>query len=249
MKKIRSGVFLLFLLIACDEDRNLPAVPTIEIRSVEFVERTVASEPDLLVLHIDFKDGDGDLGLGGTENEPPYHFANYFYDDNGKLLTARSRLDPRYSYLPPYQSPFDCINYTDPTQTIFFPAAVVDNTFNIVDTKVADGVTYYGVKDVIYMERNEDHFNIMIDFLLKEADGSYTEFDWKTISCNQSFDGRFPRLEDVNGTLEGTLKYTMTSIGFKNVFGARPIKLRVVIKDRALNQSNVALSDEFSLID
>jgi hypothetical protein len=248
MKKISFLlVGLVFLGISCKDDRELPVVPHISFNRVEFTERTDPSSPDILTLYIDFRDGDGDLGLSAETIEPPYNEANYFYDDAGKLLTIRSRNDPRYAYLPPYESPYDCINYTNPAQTLYFPAAVVDNTFNIVDTIVTGGGTFYGVEDMIYFETNEDHYNITVDFLLQNPDGSFSEFDWREQFCNQSFDGRFPPLADDQQVLEGTLIYHMKSLGFVNLFSIRVMKLRITIKDRALHQSNTIETDPFTL--
>jgi hypothetical protein len=232
--------------MSCSDQERFASIPSISFEEVEFRETPDLAEPDLLIISFNFRDGDGDLGLAADEIDPPYHEVNYFYDSNGKLLTIRSRSNPAFAHLPPDEYPFSCLNYTNPAETIYYPASEVDNTFNIVDTKVVGGVTYHGVRDMIYFESNENHFNITVDFLLKNADGSFKEFDWRTTYC-QSFDGRFPRLEDVNGSLEGKLSYEMTSVGFKSLFQNRVMKLRVVVKDRALHESNVMLTPEFTI--
>jgi hypothetical protein len=246
--KILNALLLISLamVISCMDKDTFPSIPSITYESVEFRETPDPAEADFLIVSFRFRDGDGDLGLSAEEIQPPYNEVNYFYDNAGKLLTIRSRSNPAYAHLPPDEYPYNCLNYTSPAETIYYPASVVDNTFNIVDTKTIDGVTHHGVRDMIYFESNENHFNITVDFLLKNADGSFTTFDWKNTFC-QTFDGRFPRLEDINGTIEGTLSYSMTSVGFKDLFQNRVLKLRVVIKDRALHESNVMLTPEFML--
>src|SRR5687767_12253053 len=95
----KTALFLAFIvLFACEEERGLPIVPSIRFKGIEFLERSSASSPDLLIVHIDFSDGDGDLGLSSDQTDAPYNEANYFYDNNGKLLTIRSRSNPTYSF-------------------------------------------------------------------------------------------------------------------------------------------------------
>ena len=240
---------LLLGLFSCFEEPTLPAAPSIQFNSIEFIEGDGGEIPEMLVLHIDFKDGDGDLGLSSDHNDPPFQQANYFKDNNGKLLTRRSINDPNYSWLPPYEMPFNCMNYTDPAQTLYFTADLVDDSFNIVDTIEIDGVVHYGVQDYIYFENNEDHYNIDVDFLVKEANNTFVEYDWRKLWCNQSFDGRFPPLGDGEKIVEGKLAYEMKSIGFLQIFTIKALKLRVTIKDRALNHSNTIETPEFTLGD
>jgi hypothetical protein len=109
------------------------------------------------------------------------------------------------------------------------------------------------VKDTLYFQLNPDHNNIEVDFLVKNPNGTFTEFDWRKEfnfpNCGISFDGRFPILyKDRPGApLEGRIRYGMGSIGFKVLFGLKTLKLRVQIKDRALNKSNIIETPEFTL--
>jgi hypothetical protein len=247
MRKFISSVLLFLLLISCEDERSFPATPSITFNRVEFRDGGTASNFDSLVVYIDFKDGDGDLGLSATQIDSPYNAAEYFFDDQGKLLTIRSRSLPQYAHLPPDEKPYNCTNYTKPDQVSYFPASWVDNTFNIVETKVIDGVTYKGLKDLVYFESNPNHYNIEVDFMVKNNDGTFTEYDWRKEFCNQTYDGRFPALQDGDTPLEGTLKYSMTSSGFKSVFSIRVMKLRITIKDRELHVSNTVESPEFTL--
>jgi hypothetical protein len=104
---------------------------------------------------------------------------------------------------------------------------------------------YYLVQDSLYAVLNPDHYNIEVDFFVKEG-STFVEFDWRKEFCT-TFDGRFPILSDNENALDGTLKYNMESRGFKILFGDKTLKLRIEIKDRALNRSNVIETGEFTL--
>ena len=66
-----STLFLLGLLflLSCNKPPELPIIPSIEFDHISFKE---ADGPDSLIVFINFKDGDGDLGLDANENEWPY---------------------------------------------------------------------------------------------------------------------------------------------------------------------------------
>ena len=89
--------------------------------------------------------------------------------------------------------------------------------------------------------------------MVKNFDGSFTEFDltkeFDYPSCGGTFDGRFPILfKDKPGTpLEGTIRYGMGSNAFKAFFSIKTLKLRIQIKDRALNKSSFIETAEFTL--
>ncbi|MEQ9413763.1 MAG: hypothetical protein RIF39_08025, partial [Cyclobacteriaceae bacterium] len=88
-----------------------------------------------------------------------------------------------------------------------------------------------------------------VDFLVKQNDGSFQEFDWRTEFCT-TYDGRFPILAknsdlSLKNSIEGTLRYAMLSTGFKLQFSIKTLKLRIMIQDRLLNKSNVIETPEF----
>jgi hypothetical protein len=121
-------------------------------------------------------------------------------------------------------------------------------TDNIIDSLLIDNIKYYGVKDTIYFEKNPNHNNIKVEFFVQE-NGVFEPFDWVTAfppDCGETFDGRFPRLSDESKPLEGTIRYSMESAGFLSLFSIKKIRLRISIKDRALNTSNV-IETEFTL--
>lgn len=223
-------------LNACFDPPKYPIQPQIEFESIEFKEYGSGfdAEADSLILVISFKDGDGDLGLDPSEQgcvseTVCYNNKFYFRKSDGNLVTyTDKRTDPNFSSLPEFVKPFNCINWE------------VRNDDNVIDT--------------LYFEFNPDYYNITVDFLVKNpSTGSFEEFDWtKEFNyplCGGTFDGRFPILftDKPGSPLEGNLKYSMGSLGFKALFSIKTLKLRIQIKDRALNKSNIIETPEFTL--
>jgi len=217
-------------MTACYSPPEFPLEPTIDYDNVEFKE--VANSLDSLIISIAFQDGDGDLGLDANETQPPYNdvwFYNIGTNTDPVPLSYSNRFEEPYDTLPPYVWPYTCINYT------------VNHDFE----------DYQG--DTLYFQTNEDHWNIIVEYFVKK-NGIWTEFDWITSfepQCTDNYNGRFPILGDDNADtpLEGVLRYGMTSAGFKFLFRNDTMKLRLKIKDRALNNSNVVETPEFVLRD
>jgi hypothetical protein len=239
MKTIRAvGLFAVVLAGsgACFNPPEFPVTPQIEFESIRYKEVGTGSDAkfDSLILTLSFKDGDGDLGLAADEIgciSDSICYNNKFYfikKSNGRPVTYKDkRTDPLYNYLPLWDKPYNCTNWE------------IRTTNN--------------VRDTLYFELNPDHYNIEVDFLVKNGDGSFTEFDWRNEfdfpNCSQGFDGRFPILfKDKPGApLEGKIRYGMVSTGFKFLFSVKTLKLRVQIKDRALHKSNIIETPEFIL--
>jgi len=267
MKTIKNVLFLgmMGLLIgSCFDPPEYSNTPQIDFESVQFKQVGTNSDMDSLIVTISFKDGDGDLGLGSNETDEPYNEQNFFLDKNGKLITVRTtaaELDPG-DVIPSFTKPFNCLNYL--YDSLFVPESqksVFDNTYNVINTFISNGVKYYTLLDTFYIEKNPNHYNITVDYFVPldpgdvqdaSAPKGFKEFDWRTVydypACGETFDGRFPILSDGKGhALEGTLKYAMKSNGFIPLLGNRTLKLRIQIKDRKLNLSNVVESPEFTL--
>lgn len=87
--KFTKGLAVLFVMSAlgsCFDPPEFPVVPHIEFKEVEFYQAAMVAPPntqppDSLVLYLDFRDGDGDLGLD-QENpryqSDPFHNVSYF---------------------------------------------------------------------------------------------------------------------------------------------------------------------------
>lgn len=237
---VKRGLWLFLIALgvsSCFDPPEYAFQPQIEFESIEFKEYGSGfdSEPDSLILKISFQDGDGDLGLDPSElgcvsDNICFNNKFYFIKQDGTPVTYRDkRTNPNFSSLPDFVKPYNCINWEVRT--------------------LSSG----GPVDTLYFEINPDHYNIEVDFLVKNpTNGTFEEFDWTKEfnypNCGISFDGRFPILfKDRPGSpLEGTIKYGMGSLGFKALFSIKTLKLRVLIKDRALNQSNVIETPEFT---
>lgn len=279
---------MLVMFNACFDPPQYSIVPYIEYQNIEFIEVGGFSDPDSIILYIDFRDGDGDLGLSDTDISDPYHDSNFFLEDGtgglikvpaevrysdippmiklsgeqGKLATARTRLKPSYSYLPAFDGD-GCPHYylhNGRPDTAYYKydfiyiseedGHIIDDTYYITDTLTAtDLPDIYVLQDTVYYEPNRYHNNIRIQWMVQNNDGSFTEFDWADLACGTSFDGRFPILEDRTRAVEGTLRYSMVSIGFLQLFSIKTLKLRISIWDRSLHQSNVIETPQFTLND
>lgn len=281
LKGISTFLFFSILFGACFDPPSFPVVPTIEFESLYFVEGKSFNDNDSLNLTIRFQDGDGDLGLPSSEIDEPYNNFNFFLVNNGELervgtierytnlppfinpapgqqgllASVRTRNAPEFATLPPYTIPFSCLNYTyDSVYISEEDKDIFDGTFNLHKTLTSPGFpSVYVLLDTFYYEVNTYYSNITVDFLVKQNNGTFEEFDWVTEFCvadnapGLSFDGRFPVLAEKTGPLEGTLKYSMVSSGFLALFSVKTLKLRIQVYDRALNHSNVIETPEFTL--
>lgn len=255
MKSLGNRVALVILstlfLASCFKPPEYSNTPVIEFESVSFVDVSNPSDPDSLILVVRFKDGDGDLGLDARDpNDTLYPYQSrtffdtirssnagfYFPFKDFTFITYKSYRTDRYGWkpklkydtLPPFAKPYNCVNWDILT----------------IDNKV----------DTFYFERNPDHFNINVDYLVQQNDGTFKEFDWTKEfafpQCGITFDGRFPVLsKDLSraSALDGKIRYSMVSTGFLILFSTKPLKMRVTILDRKLNVSNTVTTEPFTL--
>lgn len=174
----------------------------------------------------------------------------------GHLVTFNTRLKPGYEFLP--QS-FHCRSYqylggtgeNDGTRLLIQAADLpaIGPEIEVVDTFYAPATrepVYYQIRDTLYYTTNPNHYNIEVDFLVKEG-AEFHEFDWSNF-CGTTYDQRFPVLSDPGTSVDGTLRYAITSVALRAMFTIKPLKLRIKIRDRALNESNVIETPEFTLI-
>lgn len=203
------------VIFCCEKPPELPVTPSITFESVRFAPGP--SGFDSLIVTIGFQDGDGDLGLTGADNAPPYQPLNF-----------------------PRNAQNEFILFGDPE---------APEEFHVCDFVTDLDVTGDEIPDTVYVEINQNSFNIEVDYFIKR-DGQYQEYDWRRefgpFSCI-TFDGRYPLLNsaEFERPLAGSLSYTMISSGFLPIFGNDTLQLRVEIKDRALNISNTVESPDF----
>ena len=214
------------LVSACLTAPEFPNEPSLSFNNIIFKKGGSEFSIDTLILTMNFRDGDGDLGLNpdGDDLLDPFHEFWVFTKDDGSgdYVTLADFGKPGFEILPPYEFPYSCINYS----------TIIEN-------------------DTFYTEPNIYHHNIYVDFFVKK-NGIYTEFDWSAINqpaCNPNYDGRFPLLNESlrDRPLEGKLKYKMQSVGFDLLFRDDSLKLEFYIYDRAHNKSNVVSTPDFVL--
>lgn len=212
----------IFLVFGCNEKPTFPVTPSISWS--EFYFREIQDVTlDSLIIKIQFEDGDGDLGLESYETQPPFHILDIYVYPNGDTVRHGD----------PDTPPYDCVKYE-----------IIRKEESINDTLKVTA-------DTILVERNRDHFNFFLDFLIKEDDGSFRVYDPALErNCAPPFHGRYFMLNSIGGIrpLEGELQYNLLS-GFRLLFRNETIKIRVQIQDRQLNKSNILETDEFNITD
>lgn len=201
-----------------------------------------------------------------------YHLLEIPDPSKGTLVTYRSRKKAEYSSLPPavpcpgsnnvYMKNYEYLGGAPkPDQPadgrwLLIRAedkAALDPKTKLVDSIPANNPMYYQIRDSLYFTHNPDHYNIEVQFLVKDptAPGGFVLYDWRDELCT-TFDGRFPVFSDKETSIDGTLRYSMTSLGFRTIFSIKTLKLRVRIKDRGVdgrnpNYSNWIETPEFRL--
>lgn len=81
--KITAVKLVIFLFIlpvtSCIKREEFPIEPYIEYRG--FAVRTTAEGKKIGIIHIYFRDGDGDIGLSSKDTLPPFHLqGDYYYN-------------------------------------------------------------------------------------------------------------------------------------------------------------------------
>jgi len=249
------GLILPAMVISCFNPPEYPDTPQIEFNRIRFIETPKPEDFDTLALYIDFKDGDGDIGLSDADNQISSATAKYadriYFDREGKgwvigdllqlqqstrpedvkfynsLLKFSTRKKTPYDTLPDFSAYNKCIHWE-----IFYKKS--------------------GDKDIpvdtVYFKLNPNQYNIFIDFFISDG-RNYNEYDFRKEFCT-TFDGRIPILSkniSEQTPLQGTIRYTMASLGFKTIFSTKPVKLKIQIQDRKLNKSNIVETDPFTL--
>lgn len=193
---------------------NFPSTPEIEFSRLEYVP---TSAQDSLIVTVNFKDAEGDLGLSATDINPPFNAFNFRRDGAGNLITYSRR---------PANAP----------------------RYNPIDWVINPIVNNNTVRDTIWVEQNENQYNIFVKFFIKR-NGRFTEFRWQDPPFFTTFNGRFPRVltTEEGQPVEGAISYRMLSSGWESIFRNDTIRVDVQIQDRALNRSNEVSSPELTL--
>ena len=68
-------MLVLVSLVSCKDDPEISKTP--EINFGEFLlYKNISGKDSMIVLRINYEDGDGDLGLSSTDTLPPYNYGN-----------------------------------------------------------------------------------------------------------------------------------------------------------------------------
>ena len=240
MKHIIALIIFSFLF-SCIEDNNVSDIPSISYESLEFKKSDNSFNQDSLIITINFIDGDGNLGLSNDENNYPYHPYNAIIDQEFNWITLGSNnvTPPLYIYEP---------------NGVYYLYSNEDNrpSYNCEDY-IIDTVNTTNKLDTFYIQKNENNKNIFIEFHKKE-NNEFVLIDWKRIfdeeyGCGIDFNSRFPPLNISNSSqlLSGKLRYGMVSYGFEMILKNDIFKLKIHIKDRELNTSNIIETPEVTL--
>jgi hypothetical protein len=245
-----------------DGDGNLGLDPTHpdfnsgDFSNLIFYQANLADKPNLIPISTELRN----VEHTNKQNQKvveSVHLLQVADPTKGKLVFPRTRRQAGFEFLPAYS----CENYEyfraasyaieAKNKDILDKTALVDTLFlRQGTTKTA---THYIVRDTLYFRVNPNHYNIEVDFLVKDpanpnAVDGFVEYNWRKEFCQQNLDGRFPFLtDDDENPLEGTIRYAMTTIGFKKIFTIKTLKLRVKIRDRLFNESNEITTPEFTL--
>jgi len=279
MKWLRRLLVVVFcgplVISSCFSPPEYPDVPEIVFKSVEYIKGGLLADgsqaEDSVVLVLNFKDGDGDIGVGASEISPPFNDRWYFtksrlgfdpthnpdcsqyknkcdyiyetsISDFNKYVSYKDRkVTPGYDTLKPYVTPYKCYNW----EIVYQDA---DNESSTPPT----------VLDTLFFVLNPHYNNLFVEFEMKTDDPAnpfqaFDERTYFTASCGvRIFYGRIPILsEDLNRStpLEGEIRYAIPSYFFETIFGSKTLRLRVYIEDRAFHQSNTVYTREFNLLE
>ncbi|WP_200974289.1 hypothetical protein [Echinicola sp. 20G] len=217
--KAKSYIYVLILTFLLGACVSPPDnFPTVpEISFADISYVELDNSIDSLLVSVKFRDAEGDLGLDARDINPPFHPLEYQRDGQGNLITYANRPSEAPSY-----NPIDWV--IDP---------IVDNV---------------EVMDTIWVKQNPNFSNIFIQFFIKR-NGTFTEFKWSDPPYYTTFNGRFPVIleGDNQRAIEGTIKYSMRSSGWRSIFRNDTVRLDIQIQDRALNKSNTVSTPEFTL--
>jgi hypothetical protein len=267
------AVFCGVIVSSCFTPPEYPDAPEIVFKSVDFIkgkpfdDGSLAADTVLLVLT--FKDGNGDVGVSADDVYPPfndrwYHTKSRLRHDNSlsddcsqyddmcwyinplpsefaKYVDLKDgRVTAGYDTLPGFAKPYNCLNWE-----VVYEAD--DNDPNTNPAPI----------DTVYFTLNPHYNNIFVEFQVRTDQGvdPYVPFDEKEFFtfpfCGvRTFHGRIPVLsEDLSHStpLEGEIRYSIPSVSFQTIFGSQTLRLKVYIEDRALHQSNIVYTRDFTL--
>mgnify|MGYP001026888526 CR=1 FL=1 len=215
---ILSLFFLTIGLSACIDEPEFSDVPAVtNIEEIYFVD---GDRFDSLVIKVAFEDGDGDLGLDAREEDFIRPFSVVRDSDGNPVI-----FDPVTSEIP-----FNCCDFETPTEL----TPIVVGTDSIFDT--------------VRVVQNPFVRNFEVTIFNRQSDGTYQAVDFCDPDiCRTPLGGRFPPLKDDfsdDKPRVGTITHFAQSVVLKPLFRNDSIKIGVVIRDRAGNESNMFVTED-----
>lgn len=193
---------------------NFPTTPEISFRDIRF---SPTDGVDSLIISINFKDAEGDLGLNPSDIDPPFNPLTFQRDNLGKLIV--------YSERPPQAPPFNPIDWV--INPIVNNAVVRDTVW------VVQNPNHNNIFVRFFIKRN----GVYTEFKWEQAP-FFTTFNGRFPRISNS---------NAITPIEGSIQYAMQSFGWNSIFRNDTLRIDVEIQDRALNRSNLVSSPEVTL--
>lgn len=208
-------IFLISILGSCiSPPDNFPSVPEISFKDIRFVP---TDGSDSLIVSVDFKDAEGDLGLNPTDINPPFQPVDYIRDNAGNLIF--------YSTRPPEAPSFNPIDWE---------INPIVNNERVMDTVwVNQNPNHNNIFVRFFIKRN----GVFQEFKWEDPP-FFTTFNGRFPRIVNGVDEQ---------PVEGTIEYAMMSFGWNSIFRNDTIRIEIEIQDRALNRSNMTTSPEVTL--
>jgi len=215
VKNFTYNLLLLILLGSCiSPPDNFPSVPEVAFKDMEFIS---TSGSDSLIVSVNFKDAEGDLGLNATDVDPPFNAITFKRNNTGGLILYTNR---------PAGAPM-----FNPIDWVINP--IVNNTVVRDTVWVEQNQNHNNIFVRFYIKRN----GVFNEFRW-EAAPFFTTFNGRfprILNNNNS------------QAVEGTIRYSMLSFGWESLFRNDTIRIDVQVQDRALNKSNIVSSPQVTL--
>jgi hypothetical protein len=280
MRAIKGFILFCFLtsmFSACFDAPEFDVTPEISFNKIDFRETPSAGDYDTLVLYINFKDGDGDLGLDDNYLDEPFNSAFYYLAAGPQLKdTVKATTTVVYENNPPYNAFFLLLSngkgplVTNRTRSTpgfeslpiydqnsclnySYTEVLVPASLNAVDAT-------YNITDTLNDQTGNDYY-LIEEALYYKSNVYHNNIEVKFWVLENgiykefdwyekfciSFNGRFPVLGDEERPLEGTIRYAMANPGFISLFSVKTIRISVRIRDRALHTSKEIFTPPFTL--
>ncbi len=268
--RVLAVILGLSLLWGCYDSPEFDESPEISYENISFVDSEEGA--DSLILSFNFTDGNGDIGLAEGEVFYPFHSTNFVIDsrsefvyDNNLDVTWVRRGTSSFiefgqdSLVGPFylMAIWESLGFEQPRQYDGLVVGVFSEDDFVMPPLRCDTYTFVQdttnaalQSDTLLISPNDFKDNIVLDFFRKRG-GVYENITnrFTNSPCAEVFRARIPIFDEDNfgRPIVGTINYPLISRGFKTNFINDSIMIEMYIYDRALNQSNVLRTPDFTL--